>query len=201
MENTTFLKSLSVIITFGITLFFFSCKNDLNSTVPKKQNSIKPKVISGKDNTYEAMRYMALQVKPKDLNLSFETDKIIVYGMVLDWEMNGAIATTVAFQTGDASMYLSTGGAIIGGGTHEKVSDAAKMWVAIAQQYQQQAKPTTETPLPEANSVIIYFITNTGLYTASENVSNLEDKSSYWLPLFTEANKVITELRKIDQNQ
>ncbi len=36
-----------------------------------------------------------------------DKNKTIVYGAVMDWDIGGAVATVVAFQTGDASLYIS----------------------------------------------------------------------------------------------
>jgi len=53
----------------------------------------------------------------------------------MDWDLGDGIATFISFSTGDASMYLSSGGGLIGGGHHENVSVAAKTFVDKAQQY------------------------------------------------------------------
>ena len=50
---------------------------------------------------------MAFKVKPEQLKLSLPIDKTVVYGVIMDWEISGATVTTVSYQTGDASMYVS----------------------------------------------------------------------------------------------
>ncbi len=69
---------------------------------------------------------MAFTTTPEQLGLSMPTDKTSVYGVAMDWEMGSATATTTAYQTGDASLYLSSGGGVIGGGQHQKINSAAK---------------------------------------------------------------------------
>ncbi|MGL2965949.1 hypothetical protein [Flavobacterium sp. XGLA_31] len=168
----------------------------LVATGCKKEPVSQPQVLTPHANSYEPLRYMALHMKPKDLNLSFPIDETVVYGMVLDENKDNHTTTLVAFQTGEASRYDSNGSAIVGGASAEKVNDAAKLWVDLAQPYLEQSQQTTETPLPEAESVAFYFVTNWGNFVATESLSNLEDKSSYWLPLYTQAKKVETELKK-----
>jgi GNAT superfamily N-acetyltransferase len=46
--------------------------------------------------------------------------------------MDGATLSTVFHKTGAASLYLSSGGGIIGGGQHESVNRAAKKFVGFA---------------------------------------------------------------------
>ncbi len=54
------------------------------------------------------------------LQLQLENDNDI-YGLVMDWNMGDAIVTVISFKTGDASVYLTTGQAFIGGYAHETV--------------------------------------------------------------------------------
>jgi hypothetical protein len=46
---------------------------------------------------------------PDHLNLTLDESKTIVYGTIMDWDIGETIVTVVAFKTGDASMYLSSG--------------------------------------------------------------------------------------------
>jgi hypothetical protein len=45
--------------------------------------------------------------------------------VVMDWDTGGGVATLVAADDGAVSVYVDTGGGIIGAGTHEKVAKAA----------------------------------------------------------------------------
>lgn len=155
------------------------------------------KVIHAKDNAYEGLRNIAFSVSPDSLGLTLSKDKKEVYGVIMDWEMGGAIATTTAYMTGDASMYTSTGGGIIGGGQHQNVNSAAKQLIKVAQTYLDKAIKTETTPLPQTNIIRFYLLTNMGVYVGQEVMSNFENNSSKWFGLFVESNKVLTELRRI----
>ena len=98
-------------------------------------------------------------------------------------------------------MYLSTGGGMIGAGRHENISNAAKAFVGKAQTYLAKTTKTETTPLPEKNSVRFYLLTNKGKFSAQENLQKFETNSSTWLMLFEEGNKVISELRVINEKQ
>lgn len=43
--------------------------------------------------------------------------------------------SAVLHQTGEASLYLSLGGGVIGGGQHQNVNSAAKQFVSLAQTF------------------------------------------------------------------
>ena len=113
----------------------------------------------------------------------------------MDWDLGDGIMTLISYETGDASMYLSSGGAVIGGGQHENVSNASKAFVSKAQGYLDKAVKTDTTILSDKNCVKFYFLTNKGKFVAQETMNNIENNSSKWLDFFEEGNKVISELR------
>jgi hypothetical protein len=50
-------------------------------------------------------------------------------------------------------------------------------------------------PLPKADNVRFYILTNKGKYSIEEEIEKIENDKSDWGQLFYEGNKVITELR------
>lgn len=152
-----------------------------------------------KEDLYKSMRKMALEVTAKQLDLNVPTGQVKVYGLVVDWNMGKAIATIVAFSTGDANMYISTGGGIIGGVQHEAVNKAAKASVGKAQEFLHKATHTNATPLPEDGQISFFLLTNNGLFTARETVTNFYNASSIWIPLFDRVNEVIGALKAVQE--
>jgi len=67
--------------------------------------------------------------------------------------MEGATVSTVFHKTGEASLYLSSGGGIIGCGQHESVNRAAKKFVELAQTYLEKATIAATTPLSSIDEV------------------------------------------------
>ena len=197
------MKITYIIITIliaGIVIYLTACKNKSASEVKTivKQDSTNQKQPI--ENAFKDMRDMAFQVSPKDLGLPMQENKTMVYGIIMDWGMPNATATIVSYQTGDASLYLSSGGGIIGGGKHENVSNAAKELVTLAQKYLNDATITQTTPLPKEDNIKFYILTNKGIYVGQEEIENLENRSSKWLELFEEGNKVLNEIRKTSEN-
>ncbi len=191
-----------IILAGGLVFYLTSCRN--KSTADGKQSvsdqdTTKSKVHQTKENAFEGLRNMAFSATPEQLGLSLPKDKTVVYGVIMDWEMDGAIATTVSYQTGDASLYLSSGGGVIGGGQHQNVNSAAKQFVSLAQTFLDKTVETSTTPLPLTDKVKFYLLTNKGVYAGQESMKNFENNSSTWLKLFEEGNNVLTELRKISE--
>jgi hypothetical protein len=151
------------------------------------------------ENPYIGLREMAFKTKPEQLGLSLNSEKTIVYGIVMDWDVRNGTASIISFLTGDASIYFSSGGGIIGGGTHENVKVIAKHFVEKGQQMLDKALKTEQTPLPEKNKVVFYLVTNRGIYSGHDEMENLSNQSSIWLGLFLIGNEVINELRSIKE--
>lgn len=189
-----FLKILVAGIIFPLTACGQKSTVTENQTLVN-QDSITNKTIQTKTNTFEGLRNVALNVTPEQLGLKLSADKIVVFGVLMDWDMEGTTVTTVSYQTGDASMYLSSGGGVIGGGTHKNVNRAAKTFVNTAQTYLNKAVKTETTKVPEKDFVYFYLLTNKGIFKGQVEMKNFESNKSKWTPLFEAGNQVITELR------
>jgi hypothetical protein len=153
--------------------------------------------LKPKENRYRELRDLALQTKPKDLGLSFQASKKTVFGIVMDWHVQNGTASVISFITGDASIYFSSGGGIIGGGTHDNVKVKAMEFVEKAQLLIAKTARSNLMPLPADNNVIFYMLTNKGIYSIQEDLENISNHSSIWVDLFLTGNEVITELRKV----
>jgi hypothetical protein len=187
-----------VFLVYLFTRKFKSKNTSLDALVELNDdtNQVKHKPT---ENTYEGLREMAFSVTPDQLGIKISEGQQTVYGVIMDWEMGGAISSTIAYLSGDASMYLSTGGGIIGGGHHKNVNAAVRTFVNRATDALRYAKLTKEHSLPELNSVKFYLLTVNGIYVAQESMESFENGSSPLLGLFEEGNKVLTELRMISE--
>jgi len=195
---------LGMLLIGGLAFYFTSCKSKTSSGDKQSaptQDTTNPKVYHTKTNTFADLRSMAFSVTPEQLQLSLPPDKTVVYGVIMDWGIDTVTATVVSYETGDASMYLSSGGGVIGGGQHENVNSAAKHFVSLAQSYLDKASKSETNHLPHQDEVKFYLLTNNGTYVGEDIMGNFENNTSTWLPLFNEANKVLTELRLISEKQ
>ena len=160
---------IGLIVFGGLAIYLTSCNNKQKSKqdenyISKTGDTVK--VHNFEDNHYQGLRNMALGVTPEQLKITLPTDQTKIYGVVMDWDLGDGIATFISFSTGDASMYLSSGGGFIGGGQHENVSMAAKTFIDKAETYLDKAAKIDSTPLPDKNCVRFYFMTNKGKFTA-----------------------------------
>ena len=148
-----------------------------------------------KEYPYEGMRNIALNTVPGAIVANVPGDEVYVYCVVMDWDMGSDTITLVTQVTGDANLYVRSGGGIIGAGKYPNISDAAQKFTTVAQQYLSIATPATSTPLPPKDCVQFCLLTNKGKFMATELMQNIENKSSQWVGLFNEASHVIGQMR------
>ena len=187
---------LAIILLGGLSLYLISCKRKSSSDTTKETNQQSPdKKVDPNNNPYEDLRNMAFGATQEQIGVNIPINETKIYGVIMDWDVGEGIATVVAFQSGDASVYLSSGGGVIGGFRHDNVKTAAIRFVNEAQKYLGNTKPTDTTPLPGKDMVNFYFLTNTGKYVGQEAVANFENSTSKWLEFFNEANNLMSEVR------
>ena len=195
------IKSVIFLIAIGDLVFFTtSCNNKSKigeQTEQQSQDTTIRQKADPNNNPYTNMRNMALKVTADQLGVQFPPEQTKIYGIVMDWDLPEGTATLVTFLSGDASLYLSTGGGIIGGLGHDNVNQAIQAFIVKAEKYLSKTTKTETTPLPNKDGVHFYFLTNKGKFLGQEQIKNFENQSSEWLDLFEEGNKVITELRKV----
>jgi hypothetical protein len=115
--------------------------------------------------------------------------------------MGNAIVTVVSFTSGDASVYMSTGQAFIGGYTYETVTNAAKKFVKEASNYITKAVKT-ESIVPTTDAKVdFYFLTPSGNYYIEDDSSQIENGTSELSNLFAAGNEVITAYRFITEEE
>jgi hypothetical protein len=197
MKMTTYLIIGGIILAISA---FVACKPKTDKQKENTTQNQSPKETQLEENPFDGLRDMALGVTAEQLGLQITDEQTKVYGIVMDWDLGDGIATVSAYETGDASMYLNTGGGVIGGGQHENVRNAVFPYVAKGQSFLDKATLTESTPLPDKNCVRFYFLTNKGKFMVQENMKNIEAETSEWLTLFEEANKVLSELRLTSEN-
>ena len=120
-----------------------------------------------------------------------------VYGVVMDIGFPEGWATIVAFTDGNASLYLSGGGGVIGGVGHDNVKTAAIQMVTLADQYVPLTTLATATPLPPTGEVTFNILTAKGIRTATAKEYDLGEERHALSPLFYAGQDVITQFRLV----
>tara|TARA_R110002051_G_scaffold323504_1_gene417373 strand:+ start:57 stop:614 length:558 start_codon:yes stop_codon:yes gene_type:complete len=155
---------------------------------------------TAEENPFMDMRNMAFSVKPDQIELENIADNK-VYGLITEMEMNPGVASLISFLSGDTSLYLSSGGGYIGAGTDEKINKIVTEKIEEFQKYLSKAKKIENPKLPEKGMVNFNFMTKNGIYSVSENISDLKNGKSELSELFIGVNEIITQIRIYHSNQ
>jgi hypothetical protein len=180
---------VAILVELGVIFFFVKRGRKLKKEYVQKGET-------ANESTYEHLRGLAIRVTCQQLELAIPQSTTMVYGVIMDWNLNESVMTLATYITGAANLYLSTGEGVNGGGKDPEVGEAAVDFVMAAQQYIARAMPVSATDLPSKGCIRFYLLTNKGLYAAQEPMTHFEDASSPWLSLFELGSGVIAGIRK-----
>jgi hypothetical protein len=147
-------------------------------------------------NPYSGLRDGALGKSAETLGLEGHAPGD-VFGTLMEMGWPNGVATLACFLNGDASLYLSNGGGVIGMGAHTAVADAAKRFVAMGTEFLPQMREAREYPLPGLGQTAFYLLTGHARYTAGAAEDDLGNNRSALSPLFYAGQDVITQIRLV----
>ena len=134
-----------------------------------------------------------LRMTPQDLNLIVAPEQ--PYMIVMDIAHPQTVVSVLAALSGDASIYFSTGGGVIGGEGHESVRAAAITWVREATKHLAHFSRASAFIFPRNGNVCFYVGTPEGVFIAEVSEQALQEGSSPLSALYGAGRNVITALR------
>jgi len=123
-----------------------------------------------------------------------------VWGILMETGYPGATATLFALNDGTTSLYLSSGGGVIGGHAHQDVRQANAEFVETANHYYQDLDPTESFPVPEEGYTLFYLLTDSYVLTGAGHEEDLGLERHPLSSLFHAGHRVITQLRLISES-
>lgn len=120
-----------------------------------------------------------------------------IFGAIMEMGHAQGFATIACFITGDASIYFSNGGGMLGGINHQIVRDATLKFIQSSLNFITMFKRTDVHPFPKAEQDHFYILSQDGVYAAQALTNDLGNKRSELSPLFFAGQDVITAYRMI----
>ena len=111
-----------------------------------------------------------------------------------------ATATLLALGDGTTSLYLSSGGGVIGGHAHRSVREANAALLETANDYYQHLKPSESFPLPATGHTLFYVLSDSGVLYGGGREDDLGHGRHLLSPLFHAGHRVITQLRRMSES-
>ena len=149
---------------------------------------------------YLALRQQALATRRTEVGIPAPPSEAPAWGILMETAYPGATATLLALCDGTTSLYLSSGGGVIGGHAHESVRQANTALIETANQYYQHLKPSESFPLPAEGHTLFYVLTDSGVLTGGGREDDLGYGRHPLSPLFHAGHRVITQLRLISES-
>jgi len=147
------------------------------------------------------LRESALRVTAADLKLEASGARPHVWGVLMELAYPQAVASLVAFADGSTSLYISSGGGVIGAGEHKPVRDEAEKFLMTVQEHIGEFAPTDETPLPDTGRVRFYVRTFAATLTAEADEKLLGNRLHKLSPVYMAGHAVITQMRLISERR
>jgi hypothetical protein len=151
------------------------------------------------EQVYQGLRTQILDLDPGTAGLPQGPGHRVLWGALMETGYLRGTATLVALADGTTSLYLSTGGGILGGGFHQSVADATRAFLAILEQHLPALHPDPDTALPAEGRVILRALTYAGRLTAEASEDELGYGRHQLSAVFHAGHRVITGLRLIEE--
>jgi hypothetical protein len=136
-----------------------------------------------------------LTTAPSEFGITKSTEFPRVYGVLMDWPLGEHTATVVSLCDGNASLYTTSTFGVIGGVGHDAVRAAATRFVKTAEKHHDEAAITREYPYPKGKHVRFYLVCFDGVRLIETDMDALTSGRDSHLHLWTEGQRVLTELR------
>ncbi|MGB7923034.1 MAG: hypothetical protein WCF57_07295 [Pyrinomonadaceae bacterium] len=149
---------------------------------------------------YSHLRQQALSLRRADSGISDPPPDAPAWGALMESGYADATVTLFALIDGTTSLYISSGGGVIGGQGHQSVREANADFIRTANQFYQHLKPCQSFPIPATGQTIFYVLTDSGILTGEGPDDDLGNGRHPLSPLFHAGHAVLTPLIQTSEN-
>jgi hypothetical protein len=151
------------------------------------------------DSPYALIRARLLASNPSDF--AIDTAGRSVWGVIMELGWPEVTVMQIALADGNASVYFSTGGGIIGGEGHTAIAQAAVDMTSVADGVVGECVAVTESPMPATDEVAFTLLTDDGLLATRAPEDALDSRTHPLSILYFAGHRVIGELRKMAEER
>jgi hypothetical protein len=148
-------------------------------------------------NPYEGLRSQALAASPALAGFEISGSDRVVYGAVMDWARDTGVATLFALEDGTGSLYLSSGGGVIGGGFHEPVRQAVRAFILAFEPFAGAMVSDDDPSLPPPGFTDLRALTTRGRLVVRAPTDELGTGRHPMSAVFHAGQSVITAIRQV----
>lgn len=146
-------------------------------------------------DVFEGLRSMALGVDAGSVRTPADEPWSGAAVAAMELAVDGATATVVAIADGTVSMYLSTGGGVIGAGEHAAVRAEAQRFRTVVADSRGLLARTADFPLPAPGQVRFHAWVGDDRFTGMATEAVLRGGRHQLAPLYAAGQDLLTEIR------
>ena len=148
------------------------------------------------DNPFERLRDQVLSVRPDALALAPTRERPHVWAALMEWGIDDELAMLVTIADGTVSLYLSSGGGVIGAGADDNVRRAATEFLDVAEAHRDFLLPAKRVSRLKSGRARFHVRTFTAELTGEADENELGEERHALSPLFIAAQDVLTAIRE-----
>ncbi len=145
---------------------------------------------------YRSLRGRLFLTDPKTLGILPEPDQKF-WGVMVDIGVESGVATLVVLRDGSISLYMSTGGGMIGLGQHDTLHQKADKIFELAEDFTLEGPDAERDTLPSEGSTRFNFLGYHGARSVEETEETLEEGHPL-SPLHTAVHDLIEAAESVD---
>jgi hypothetical protein len=149
-------------------------------------------------SVYRGLRDRILTLDPSSVGVTRTPDLPNIWGVVMDWGMEKAVATIVSLADGTTSLYLSTGGGSLGAGAHPAAATASTNAIRVAESVIEDFPTASDAPIPVQGRTALTLLTFSGLRRLEADNGAFSDGSSKGSAVANAMQQVIYEIRRAE---
>ncbi|MHA1107058.1 MAG: hypothetical protein ACTSPN_15290 [Promethearchaeota archaeon] len=152
-----------------------------------------------KKNAMEGLREQLFKLNPKTLDIAPNEELPRVWGFIMEMFISQTWITLVCVADGVVSIYMGTGGGIIGAGEHESVRSAARECLKKSEEILEHLKKFDPAHLQNERNIKFHVLTYDGIRSDEAETDEIESEKHYLSELYFYAQNVITEVRSVEE--
>jgi hypothetical protein len=146
-------------------------------------------------DVFQGLRSMALGIDPRSIRTPADEPWSGAAVAAMELAVDGATTTVVAIADGTVSMYLSSGGGVIGAGDHAAVRSEAQRFRTVVADARGLLARTPDFPLPAPGHVRFHARVGDDRFTGVATEAALRGGRHPLAPLYAAGQDLLTEIR------